>query len=61
VKFVNSTFGIFSPPPVIEAGSYRIFVSSNGVDFSQAASDIVLTYHDDFAVDRVSLYRVQQA
>ena len=46
---------------MIEAGSYRIFSTSNGIDFSEASSNIVITYHDDFAVDGVSLYRIQQA
>lgn len=57
--YINSSFCTFSPAPVLEAGSYSVSVSNNGLDFSQASADVSLTYHDDFAVKTLSLYRVQ--
>jgi len=59
--WIDETLAIFAPPPVLEAGAYRVWISNNGVDFALAASDIFLTYHADFIIRSTSLTRVQNS
>ena len=59
--FVSPTYATFFAPFVREAGRYPAFLTTNGADFTQAASDISLTYHPDFTIERLSNYRVQVA
>jgi hypothetical protein len=59
--YVSAGSAVFSPPTVLEAGVYDIFLSNNGLDFSQASTDVRLTYHADFTVESLSVNLVQIA
>lgn len=59
--FVNTSFAVFSPPAVLEAGPKDIYMSNNGLDFSQASSEVALTYHADFTVESLSVDQIQVA
>jgi hypothetical protein len=50
----------FIPPEVTQPGSYHIEYSVNGVDFQQTNSDMMITFHADFAVKRLSLDKLEQ-
>ena len=59
--FISPTSATFFAPFVREAGRYPAFLTTNGADFTQAASDISLTFHADFTIERLSNYRIQVA
>jgi hypothetical protein len=61
VTFVNTSFAVFSPPAVLEAGEKSVFFSNNGLDFSQASSAVTLTFHADFTVESLSVDKIQVA
>lgn len=48
----------FVPPVVPQTGPYRVELAINGMDFTMANENVTLTYHGDFAVNKISMTRI---
>lgn len=57
--YVNASYLVFTAPPVREAGRYTVALTSNAADFAVASSPVSLTFHGGFAVESLSLSKVQ--
>jgi len=57
--YISPTELAFTAPPVREAGRYAVALTTNAVDFTWASTEVTLTFHGGFALERLSLTRLQ--